>query len=153
MHDFFAGTPPVVSVFVRGFFADFNALDTAFPRPLYGLIVLVLAALVCGAAAAVYRRREVLRDRWPLVALPVVAVTGAALFINVSSYLMLVRDGAPFAQGRYLFPAMAVFGVLVAAGSLGLGRSRGLIAAGVLIVSMAMLNVFGMALSLTRFYV
>ena len=38
------------------------------------------------------------------------------LFVNVAAYLMYTQDGSIFAQGRYLFPAIGVFGALVAAG-------------------------------------
>lgn len=152
MHDFFVGTPPVISVFLRGFVADFNALDTVFANWVYDLIALVGLALAAGACLVVYRYRDSLRNRWPLVAMPATAVAGTALFINVTAYLVLVRDGGSFAQGRYMFPVIGVFGAIVAAGSLGVGRRHGLIVASACVVALGVLNIFGMGLSVARFY-
>jgi uncharacterized membrane protein len=152
MTDIFVGSPPVGSVYLRGFFADFNALDTSFAGWVYVLIALLLVGLVAGAARAVYERRASLRERWPLMALPVTAILGMMIFINFAAYLMFLNDGSIFAQGRYLFPAIGIFGVLVAAGSLGAGRLRGLIVASALVLSLGALNIFGMGLSMARFY-
>lgn len=152
MQHFFDGTPPVIGVFVRGFIADFNALDTSFPNYVYGVMTLVLTGLVAGAVVAATRWRRSLPDRWPLIALAVVAAAGMAVFVNVSSYLVLMRDGTPFAQGRYLFPVLGVFGALVAAGSLGAGRRWALTTASVTVMLLAVLNLFGMGISLSRFY-
>jgi hypothetical protein len=148
----FAGTPPVGGVYLRGFFADFNALDTFFANWVYVLIALGLIALTIGAGFAVYQRRSSLKQRWPLVALPVTAVAGMMLFINFAAYLMYTQDGSIFAQGRYLFPAIGIFGALVAAGSLGAGRKRGLVVASAVVLALAALNIFGMGLSIGRFY-
>jgi hypothetical protein len=152
MSDVFPGSPPVGGIYLRGFFANFNALDTFFAGWVYGLIALVLAGLVGGAAYAVYERRAALKERWPLVALPITAIIGMMLFINFAAYLMYTKDGSIFAQGRYLFPAIGIFGALVAAGSLGAGRYRGLIVASALVLSLGALNIFGMGLSMARFY-
>lgn len=152
MHEFFTGVPPVIGVFLRGFIANFNALDTAFANWFYDLLTLVGLALAAGACLAVYRYRDSLRKRWPLVAMPATAVVGSALFINVTSYLVFARDGGLFAQGRYMFPVIGVFGAIVAAGSLGIGRRHGLIVASVCVVALGVLNIFGMGLSVARFY-
>ncbi len=153
MNNLFGGTPPVGGVFLRGFFADFNALDTIFANWVYVLIGLLLIGLVAGASYAVYQRRDALRARWPLVALPVTAAIGMLLFVNLAGFLMFSNDGSLFAQGRYLFPAIGVYGALVAAGSLGAGKHRGLVVASAIVVAFAALNIFGMGLSIGRFYV
>lgn len=152
MESVFPGSPPVGGIYLRGFFANFNALDTFFAGWVYVLIGLILAALVGGATYAVYERRASLRERWPLVAMPITAVVGMMLFINVAGYLMYTQDGSIFAQGRYLFPIIGIFGSFVAAGSLGAGKYRGLIVGSALVLSLAALNIFGMGLSMARFY-
>jgi 4-amino-4-deoxy-L-arabinose transferase-like glycosyltransferase len=150
---FFVGVPPFFGTFVRGFVGNFNSLDTPFPNWLYALATVVGVVLVGGAIAAVYQRRDRLRSQWPLVAYPLLAIVGVAAFVNLTTYLVLVHDGTPFAQGRYLFPAIGVFGLLVAAGSLGFGRRRGLVVATAVVLSLGMLDVLGMGLSMARFYV
>lgn len=152
VYDFFPGMPPFVDVFVKGFFANFNALDTYFDQWLYYVIALIGALLTAGAALAVYHRRDRLTERWPLVAMPAIAVAGMALFINLTTFLILTKDGTSFAQGRYLFPVIGVFGALVSAGSLGAGRRRGLVIASLVVTALALLNLFGLGLSASRFY-
>ncbi|MFY9488629.1 MAG: DUF2142 domain-containing protein [Solirubrobacterales bacterium] len=147
------GLPPAGQVFVAGFTGNFNHLDTKFPNWVYVGIGAVGAMLFASALIAINRSREALRTRWPLIAMPLAAVGGLVLFITLTAYLVFVHDGTSFAQGRYLLPGIAVFGTFVAAGCLGFGRRRGLVVGTTVVLALALLNVAGMALSLTRFYV
>lgn len=152
MDEYFVGMPPVFKVFIGGSFADFNSLDTRFPDDAYVFVSAALAALCLLAARAVWVRRDRFSEIWPFVGFSFLAVAGVAFFVNTTGYFMFIQDGQLFAQGRYLFPAIAVFGALVVAGALGAGRRLALPLASACVLALACANIFGMAISLSRFY-
>lgn len=152
MDEYFIGEPPAFKIFFGGFIADFNALDTRFGSDFYKLAAVAATGLFVLVLRAVGLRRDRLRNAWPIVAYPALAVVGIAFVINVSGYLMFVKDGQLFAQGRYLFPALAVFGLYIAAAAVGAGRRYGLPLASAIVIALAATNLAGIAVSLGRFY-
>ena len=155
MADRFTGLPPVYGVFFKGFWADFGHLDTEFPSWVYALLAAGTALVVALLALGLYRLRRQ-RDRLASVLPPAVlcllTVVGFALIVNLRAYLNLIQTGGPFAQGRYLLPAVGVLGAAVAAASLALGRRRGAVAATAFVTAIAVLNAFSLSLVLSRFY-
>lgn len=152
MTEFAVGTPPAFSIYLKGSFAAFNHLDTYLADAWYLLFGIVVAVLALAAATWGWRRRDAAAEWWPAAAVCVTAVAGLALLVNLRSYLALLETGGPFAQGRYLLPGIAVFGAMVAAGSGGFGRKYGLAVATFVVLFLAVANLFGMAVSLQRFY-
>lgn len=152
MRDFFTDAPPAFSIFFGGFVGDFNALDTRFGDSFYVVAAIFAAALFVLVLRAVWLRRDRLKDAWPIVAYPAIAILGTMFVVNVSGYLMFIKDGQLFAQGRYLFPAIAVFGLYVAAAAIGAGRRYGLPLASAVVMALAMTNIAGMAITMGRFY-
>jgi hypothetical protein len=152
MDEYFVGTPPAFKIFFGGFLADFNALDTRFGDDFYKLAALAALALFVLVLRALWLRRDRLRSAWPIVAYPVLAVLGTALAVNTTGYFVFIKDGQLFAQGRYLFPALAVFGLYVAAAAVGAGRRYALPLASAVVMALAVVNFAGMAISLERFY-
>lgn len=152
--DFVTGTEglPVLAVFVRGFIANFNSLDTFFPDIAYLPVTVVLLALLGGLAAWGWRERARALEWWPQ-ALTCVLATGALMFlINMRSWQQILFDGQPFAQGRYLLPLIAIFGAGIVAGAQGFKRWAPALAA-FAVTLLAVMNLFGYAASLTRFFV
>lgn len=152
MDEYFVGLPPAIRVFFGGFLADFNALDTHFPNVVYAVFMLAGIALFALCLRAVWQRRDRLTSAWPIVAFPALAVLGIALLINTTGYILFAKDGQLFQQGRYFFPAIAVFALFVAAGAVGAGKRFAVPLASAAVISLAALNFAGMALSLSRFY-
>lgn len=150
-HDF-GHVPPVFTVFLDGFIANFNSLDTRFSGSFYMTARLIALALFVLGAHAVWKRRERLTIAWPIVAYPLIALLGTAFFVNTAGYFVWTQDGSLFAQGRYLFPALAVFALFVAAAGVGAGKKYGLALASAVVVALACTNIAGMVLSLGRFY-
>lgn len=152
MDEYWVGLPPAFSVFFRGFVAQFNSLDTVFADGFYKLLAVAAAGLFALVLRAVWERRSRLREQWPLVVYPAAAVLGTMLVVNTTGYLLWTKDGQLFAQGRYLFPALGVFGLYVAAAALGAGRRLAIPLASAVVVSLGVINIAGMILSLGRFY-
>lgn len=152
MDHYFGGLPPAYRVFFGGFLADFNALDTRFSDTFYAAAALLAAALFALSLRAVWVRRARLRSAWPIVAYPFLAVLGTALLVNTAGYFVWSGDGSIFAQGRYLFPALAVFGLYIATSAIGAGRRFAVPLASALVVALACTNIAGMIASLGRFY-
>lgn len=152
MFEYAVGVPPVFSVFGRGFLANFNHLDTHFATGWYALFFAFVLMLAAGVVVWAWRNRSQ-RSKWLAEAsVCVVAIVGLALLVNLRSYLALLEGAGGFAQGRYLLSAVAVFGVFVAAGAKGFGRRLGLPVGSAAIVGLALVNLFGMAITLQRFY-
>jgi hypothetical protein len=152
MEDRFAGAPPAYDVFFKGFWATFGHLDTKFAPGVYGFLLAASAAGVALMALAVWRRRATARQWAPRALLALLAVAGLALLVNLRSYLALIQVDVPFAQGRYLLPAIAVFGLAVAVVALGVGRRLGSVAGTALVTAIGAFNLFSLGLVLTRFY-
>lgn len=152
MYEYANGVPPVFSVYGRGFLADFNHLDTHFSSGWYVFIAAFVAALAAGVISWGWRNRAT-HSQWLAEAVVcVLAIGGLALLVNLRSYLALLQTAGVFAQGRYLLSAIAVFGVFVAAGAKGFGRRYGLGVGSAMVIGLALVNLFGMAITLQRFY-
>lgn len=152
MDEYWLGTPPVFWIFFNGFLADFNSLDTRFSDGFYDVAKLLAFVLMLFVLRAVWVRRAALKTQWPTVVYPALAVLGTVFVIHVVGYQLFAFDGQAFAQGRYLFPALGVFGLFVAAAGIGAGRRWQLPLTSAAIVALACTNIAGMILSLGRFY-
>ncbi len=153
MHAFFGGTPPVYDNYFKGFWANFGHLDTRFPETTYRVLAWASVAIVAFASITLYRLRRSWRELLPRVALVVLATAAFAVMVNLFSYIEFTRSGGPFAQGRYLLPAVAVVGVVVVAAALAFGRRWSLAAGTAIVSAAAVLNTFSLGLLLTRYYV
>ena len=119
---------------------------------MYTSLAAVTVGIVALASTAVYRARERIATVLPRVTLGLLTVVGFALLVNLRSYLALVQDNVPFAQGRYLLPAIGVFGAGIAAAALAFGRRTGIVAATAMITALGSFNAFCLGLVMVRFY-
>jgi 4-amino-4-deoxy-L-arabinose transferase-like glycosyltransferase len=147
---FFPKSLPLYDVWIHQFFASFGWNDTLFPEWIYHAIVVLSLVGVAALIAAGIREREALRARWPMVVVSLAAVASLMLVAHYASYRYFT--GYPLEQGRYLFPALAVFGAGAAATTLATGRRAGPALAVALVSVMAMLTYFSLGLTLTRYY-
>lgn len=143
---------PVLSVYLRGFLANFNSLDTYFADAWYLPATIVLLLLLGGAAAWGWQERARLKEWWPQATLCLLSVAALLLLINLRSWQQLLFDGKPFAQGRYLLPLIGLFAVGVVAGAQGYKRWAPALA-GFAVAGLALMNLFGYAATLTRYFV
>jgi hypothetical protein len=154
MRDFTLVHWPFFNIYVERGFAGFGWYAVFFPKWVYGVVTLVMVAILGGAARLVWvERRAALRAYLPeilfLAAIPpvVVAAVEAAYFT-----LAIPVDGTG-EQGRYAFPAIAAVSAIVIAGCLGLGgRRRAPALAAALVGGLAVMTVAGQFLTLSTFY-
>jgi hypothetical protein len=90
---------------------------------------------------------------WPVVALSVVFFGGLMALLHLVSYSTLLGTTDPVITGRYLLPAVALYGAAAAWVCASLPRRVGLPLAGVLLGISVLVAVGGVGLSVERFYV
>ncbi|MFT4050205.1 MAG: DUF2142 domain-containing protein [Solirubrobacterales bacterium] len=150
--DFWGNPPPVLRVIVPGFFANFNWLDTAFPFTVYRVIAAICMLLGISGLWGFWRYRAE-RGRWLVFALfAATAALSVTAFLLLSGYVLAVGTGAALIQGRYFLMLVTIFGLFVAWGCFSASRRWGYALAAWLVVSLALLNFSGYAISLARFY-
>lgn len=151
MSDRFPGYP-LWGVYFRGFVGRFGWSEFGFPVWASGLALGIVAVVGAFAAAALVRCRAALRLRWVEALVYGLMAAGLFAFVGIAGYRYRAVTGTPFEQTRYLFPLLALYGGLIALAARGAGRRWGP-AAGVVLVVLAMgHSLFGMLLSLERFY-
>jgi hypothetical protein len=113
------------------------------------VIVLPLVAL---CLAALWRRRRVLRERWPeLLAYGAIA-GGLLLSIGLLGISYRYNTGFVFEQARYLLPLLPLYGAGVALAARGAGaRFERPLAAAIVVIAMAH-GLFAQLLVISRFY-
>ena len=144
---------PSFDVWIRGFWGGFGWLDANFPEYVYRVIQVLTGFVLVALIASGIKRFSKLKQRLPELIFCVTAVIGQILFIHLTAFLALLQDGQQFAQGRYLFPLIAIFGLAVALSINVFGKRWAPVVAVVIIGSIAVLDAFAMALTLGRFYV
>jgi Predicted membrane protein (DUF2142) len=141
-------------VYIESFFGNFASLSVNY-RPVFYDVLQLLAAVGLAAlyTTIVVRWRAVLAQ-WPVVVVAVTFFLGLMALLHVVSYSSLRGGGTdPVITGRYLLPAIALYGVAAAWVCSSLPRRAGLVAAGVLLGVAALMAVGGVGLSMERFYV
>jgi hypothetical protein len=151
MNDLFPGSHPAYDVFFRGFWANFGHLDTGFPARVYTWLLRACVLCVLLVGVTLFRERARWRVTLPLVALGVLVLACVSLLVNFRSYEALIGGGY-FAQGRYLLPTVPLFGAMIAAAALALGRRRGVLLATAMIAALASFDAFCLGLVMFRFY-
>lgn len=140
-------------VYIESFFGSFASLSVDYRAQFYDLLQVVAAIGVVGLyTTAILRPRAVLA-KWPAVVVSAVFFVGLMLLLHIVSYSSLRISNDPVLTGRYLLPAIALYGAAAAWVASSLPRRWGLVVAGALIGGSALLAVGGVGLSLERFYV
>lgn len=151
MNDQFPYYPPW-EVYFKGFIGRFGWNQYGFPSGWYWVALAIFAVIVALAATALVRHRAALRPRVGEL------VTYAALFLGVlfavelAAYRYQLGLGVTFEQARYLFPALALYGALIAVAAIGAGPKWGRPVGAFLIVLAMGHSLFSQLLTLARFY-
>jgi hypothetical protein len=90
--------------------------------------------------------------RWREVTVCVVFFLGLMSLLHVVSYMNLRGSIDPVLTGRYLLPAVALYGCAIAWVASSLPRRLGVAFAGILLGGALLLAIGGVGLSLDRFY-
>ena len=139
-------------VYIDSFFSQFASFSVS-----YRLVVLdvlqVLAAIGLAALwTTVVARWSVVVARWREAAVCSVFFVGLMSLLHLVSYMNLRGSTDPVLTGRYLLPAVALYGCAIAWVASSLPRRLGVAFAGLLLGGTLLLAVGGIGLSLDRFY-
>jgi hypothetical protein len=139
-------------VYIDSFFGNFASLSVNY-RPVYydGMQVLAGVGLVALYTTAVARRRTVLAN-WPVVVVSATFFAGLMALLHLVSYSSLRVSSDVVITGRYLLPAIALYGCAAAWVCSSLPRRMGLPLGGILLGLSALAAVGGVGMSLGRFY-
>ena len=143
---------PLWQTFVKGTIGLFGWLDTPFPDWVYTIALVILLPLMALCLVSLWRRRAVVRERWPEFVAYGVMVAGLLVSIGVLGLRYRQDTGYAFEQARYLLPLLPLYGAGVALAARGVGRrfERRL---GALIVVLAMAHgLFAQLLVISRYY-
>lgn len=140
-------------MFIESWYGSFGSFSVDF-RPIFYDAMQVLSALGLAAlfATIVARWREVVAN-WHVVVLCVAFFAGLMLLLHLVSYSTLLGTNDPVITGRYLLPAVSLYGAAAAWVCSSLGRRVGLPVAGVVLGIAVLVAVGGIGLSVERFYV
>lgn len=143
--------PAGYEIFVERGWAAFGWYDVFFPRWIYQLLAVMMLLTILLALLGIWRERPFLRRHLPeaivIVLIPIAVVVGFE-----AAYYTTGARPAVAEFGRYAFPAIAAFAVLVIGALHALGRRR-VLAVGIwLIVAMAIFSYVSQLKTLTGFY-
>jgi hypothetical protein len=140
-------------MFVETFFSSFASLEIVFPTWVLDLLQIFLVVVAVAAYLAAVARRDYVKRSWDVAV--VLAGAGICLigFLHFASYRALVGIPTdPLIVGRYLFPGVALLGILVAFVAWALPRRAGAVFGGAVLAGGVALQFAGLGLTLTRFY-
>jgi hypothetical protein len=143
---------PLWDTFYKGAIGRFGWLDTTFHWQIYSLSLVIVLPLVALCLLALWRRRRVLRERWPeLLAYGAIA-GGLLVSIGLLGISYRYNTGFTFEQARYLLPLLPFYGAGVALAARGAGaRFERPLAAAIVVIAMAH-GLFAQLLVIARFY-
>lgn len=153
MDDRFDFAAPRV-IWFDGFIGRFGYNQYSFPGWFNDVALVVALGLAALALAALFRRRDALRRRWPealtyvAMTAALVLVVGVAVFRLTPSY----AQGVPVGQARYLLPLVAIYAAGLALAARAPGRRFGPAVGAAIVVLAAGHNLAAILLSLERYY-
>jgi hypothetical protein len=139
-------------VYIDSFFSQFASFSVN-----YRLIILDLLQVLAGIGlvalwTTMVTRWTVVLARWREVAVCLVFFVGLMSLLHLVSYLNLRGGIDPVLTGRYLLPAIALYGCAIAWVCSSLPQRLGVPLAGILLGGALLLAIGGVGLSLDRFY-
>ena len=139
-------------VYIDSYFSAFASFSVS-----YRAIVLDVLQVAAGIGLAalwttIAVRWQAVVARWREVLVCVVFFVGLMGLLHLVSYMNLRGSIDPVLTGRYLLPAVAIYGCAIAWVASSLPRRLGIAFAGVLLGGALLLAIGGIGLSLDRFY-
>jgi 4-amino-4-deoxy-L-arabinose transferase-like glycosyltransferase len=151
-HNYFPAGDPLIHMWLYGLVGRFGWLDYSFPPWVYTMAQWLLVPFLLLAVAALAQARKTVKRMLSLFACFGVMTLGLLVAIGYAGVRYQLSTGFPFAQARYLFPLMALyglFGVLVARGA---GRRWApVLGAGLVMLALAH-GLFAETLTISRYY-
>jgi hypothetical protein len=139
-------------VYIESFFGNFGSLSVNYRPVYYDALQLAVGLGVTALYTTAVARWRTIVANWPVIVLCTTFFVGLVVLLHVVSYSSLRTSPDVVITGRYLLPAVALYGVAAAWVCSSLPRRVGLPLAGVLLGLAALLAVGGVGLSMSRFY-
>ena len=139
-------------VYIEGFFGNFGSLSVNYRPVVYDALQVAAALGVAALYTTAIVRWRTLVANWPVVVLCTTYFGGLMALLHIVSYSSLRLGPDVVITGRYMLPAVALYGVAAAWVCSSLPRRLGLPLAGILLGLAALLAVGGVGLSMSRFY-
>jgi Predicted membrane protein (DUF2142) len=136
----------------NGYVGLYGYLDTTFPSWVYDAALVPAAALLLLCCRSLLAARAELRSRAAEFVTYAVITLGVLTMIGASSYRLFPGIDAEYTEVRYLFPMLALLGVLLALAARGAGRRWGPVVGVVIVILFLAHDVFSQMLVVGRFY-
>lgn len=151
MHQTFHPFYGARTVWIDGFIGTFGWLDYGFPGWVYTAGLYVLGLMFVLACVSCWRWRARIRRWLPLILCLLVSVAGLVYEIGAAGIRGFYSVGG-FEQARYLFPLLALYGLMVALAPKALPRRWAGVLAGALVVLLMTHGLFGELITISRYY-
>ena len=153
MHrDYFPGQYPLWGTWLDGLIGHFGWLDYTFPSWVYTLGRDLLFVFVAVGLAGLHRLRARLQGMLPILGCFAVMTLGLLGAVGYTGIRYQLSTGSGFAQARYLFPLLPLYGSFIVLIALGAGRRWApAVGAGLVVLAMAH-GLFAETLTISRYY-
>jgi 4-amino-4-deoxy-L-arabinose transferase-like glycosyltransferase len=152
MVNYFPGLSTTREVWFDRSVGLFGWLDTAFPDWVYRLALIPAGLIALLALRSLIARRAALRSRLPELLVYLVMSVGLMLLIGGDSRLHRLKEGAGYAQPRYLLPLLPLAACALVLAARGAGRRWGAAAGALIVVLFLAQDIFSQLLVVARFY-
>jgi len=116
---------PLWDVYVKGFIGRFGWWQYQFSDRVNDAVLGVYLVILTLVGASVWRFRVPIRRRLPEAVTYVAVFAGIVVVVGVAGYRFRAVIGGNFEQTRYLFPALALYGAILAIAARGAGHRWG----------------------------
>lgn len=151
-HNYFPSGLPAVHVWLDGSIGRFGWLDYTFPTWVYTLAKYLIIPVVVLGLIGLYQARGTMRRLLPLLGCFAVMVLGLLGAIGWAGIRYQLSTGFGFAQARYIFPLLALYGLFTVLVARSAGRRWAPVLAAVLLVVALAHNLFGETITIARYY-
>ncbi len=141
---------PLLQVWITQTWAAFGWLEVKFPSWVYRVLGVLTVSVFAAGLAALMRARRLIEWRvLVFLALAFLALLGG---LHWTDYHQLESGTPGFMQGRYMFPAIGIFGLALGGAVSLLRQRRHAGAAGAAVGALLVFNLFSLGLVIDRFY-
>ena len=144
------GGYPLLQVWVTQAWGAFGWLEVKFPQMVYRVLGVVTVGIFAAGVVALVRAFK--RIQWLVLAFLALAFAALLGGLHWTDYHQLEAGAPGFMQARYLFPVIAIFGVVLAGAVSLLPARRRASVAGIAVASLFTFHLLALGLVLERFY-
>jgi 4-amino-4-deoxy-L-arabinose transferase-like glycosyltransferase len=139
-------------MFIETFFGGYANFEVNFRPTIYDWLQILAFVGLAGLYTAILARWRTVWSRWPTVLFVVSVLVSLLALLHISSYRHLQGGGDPLITGRYLLPAIALFGVTIAWVIGSLPRRVAPWIGALLLAGFVLLDIEGFLINAQRFY-